>query len=362
MAVQDLWRDRHGKPTSRDGRGKRWRVVVPGQSTRSFHAKTDAAAWERHLWQQAQQTIHGPATTIEALVALWLAGKQGLSEGGLQQCKDAALRVNDRWGPMLPSEVMRADVQAWIASLTVAVKRRTNPREMAVWVERPASHTVRSKAIQCLGGALRIAQEHGHVQSVVTDQVKIPKQEKRRPRVLTVRELAALAGECEMPDAVWLLGTSGVRVSEAMRLTVGSVDPKTGRVVISDTKNREPRDVVIPELVVGMLDLARGKDEPLLVHPRGLNTDRRSFRQHILLPAAKRAGISNFTTHHLRHTAVSLAIHSGADIKVVQKMAGHKSATMTWDTYGHMWEDSLELVAKRMGEAIMRELQSTHAV
>lgn len=42
--------------------------------------------------------------------------------------------------------------------------------------------------------------------------------------------------------------------------------------------------------------------------------------------------------HELRHTAASLAIAAGADVKVVQKQIGHKSATMTLDQYGHLFE------------------------
>jgi integrase len=44
----------------------------------------------------------------------------------------------------------------------------------------------------------------------------------------------------------------------------------------------------------------------------------------------------------LRHAAASLAIASGADIKVVQQMLGHKSATMTLDQYGHLFPDRLD--------------------
>jgi integrase len=39
------------------------------------------------------------------------------------------------------------------------------------------------------------------------------------------------------------------------------------------------------------------------------------------------------------HTAASLAIASGADVKVMQQMLGHKSATMTLDQYGHLFGD-----------------------
>ena len=55
--------------------------------------------------------------------------------------------------------------------------------------------------------------------------------------------------------------------------------------------------------------------------------------------------------HELRHTAASLAIASGADVKVVQQMLGHKSATMTLDLYGHLFGDRLDVVADAMDNA-----------
>ena len=42
------------------------------------------------------------------------------------------------------------------------------------------------------------------------------------------------------------------------------------------------------------------------------------------------------TAHALRHTAVSLAIASGANPKVVQRMLGHASAAMTLDVYADL--------------------------
>jgi len=55
--------------------------------------------------------------------------------------------------------------------------------------------------------------------------------------------------------------------------------------------------------------------------------------------------------HQLRHTAASLAIAAGADVKVVQQMLGHASATMTLDTYGHLFEDRLDEVGDAMDRA-----------
>jgi integrase len=50
------------------------------------------------------------------------------------------------------------------------------------------------------------------------------------------------------------------------------------------------------------------------------------------------------TPHDLRHTAASLAISAGANVKVVQRMLGHKSAKVTLDTYAALFPDDLDNV------------------
>ena len=55
--------------------------------------------------------------------------------------------------------------------------------------------------------------------------------------------------------------------------------------------------------------------------------------------------------HDLRHTCASLAISSGANIKVVQKLLGHNSAVLTLDRYGHLFPDDLDAVAAAFNTA-----------
>ncbi|TXN29474.1 tyrosine-type recombinase/integrase [Lacisediminihabitans profunda] len=45
------------------------------------------------------------------------------------------------------------------------------------------------------------------------------------------------------------------------------------------------------------------------------------------------AGLEPMTLHDPRHTAASLAISSGANVKAAQRMLGHASAAMTLDVY-----------------------------
>jgi integrase len=75
------------------------------------------------------------------------------------------------------------------------------------------------------------------------------------------------------------------------------------------------------------------------------------FRRSVFIPAVEVTGLTGLTPHGLRHTAASLAIASGADVKVVQTMLGHASTTMTLDLYGHLYADRLDEIADRMDAA-----------
>lgn len=57
------------------------------------------------------------------------------------------------------------------------------------------------------------------------------------------------------------------------------------------------------------------------------------------------------TPHELRHTAASLAVQSGANVKVVQQMLGHASAAMTLDVYADLFDEDLDILAERLDSA-----------
>src|SRR5450759_5381398 len=78
------------------------------------------------------------------------------------------------------------------------------------------------------------------------------------------------------------------------------------------------------------------------------------FQRTVLTQTAASLGLKGLHPHALRHTAASLAIASGANVKVVQQMLGHKSATMTLDLYGHLFPDQLDEVADRLDAAVWR--------
>lgn len=64
---------------------------------------------------------------------------------------------------------------------------------------------------------------------------------------------------------------------------------------------------------------------------------------HVLMkfhvaPLLSAAGTPHYGMHAFRHAAASLWIEQGLNPKRVQTLMGHKSIQVTFDTYGHLFE------------------------
>ena len=64
---------------------------------------------------------------------------------------------------------------------------------------------------------------------------------------------------------------------------------------------------------------------------------------------------TDFKIHELRHTAASLAIQAGANIKSLQNMLGHESAALTLDRYGHIYGSDVEAVGVALNALLTRD-------
>ncbi|MEU3566260.1 tyrosine-type recombinase/integrase [Kitasatospora sp. NPDC006786] len=179
-----------------------------------------------------------------------------------------------------------------------------------------------------------------------------------------VENLADACGEYR--TLILFLAYTGVRWGEATAIKISRVNLATRRVRIAETwsrdkgglyldtpKNHERRSVPVPAFLLKELELlmaGRDPDDLLFTAPEGGKLIVGNFTRRRFKKALESAGLADLgiTLHKLRHTAASLAIASGADVKVVQTMLGHKTATLTLDTYGHLWPDRLDEVSDRL--------------
>ena len=127
-----------------------------------------------------------------------------------------------------------------------------------------------------------------------------------------------------------------------------SVTEVAGRVVFGTPKTHQRRWVPLPRSLAAELgaELAgKGPDDLVFTSPEGGPLRVNNFRTRYFDRAAARGGLPGLTPHELRHTAASLAVSAGANIKAVQRVLGHASASITLDVYSGLFDDDLEAVA-----------------
>jgi integrase len=106
-------------------------------------------------------------------------------------------------------------------------------------------------------------------------------------------------------------------------------------------------------LIDDLVAQAAGKkpEDVLFSSPNGEPIRLANWRQRVWDPAVAAADLIGLTPHDLRHTAASLAIGSGASVKHVQRMLGHKDAAMTLNVYASLFEDDLDDISDRLDAA-----------
>lgn len=67
-----------------------------------------------------------------------------------------------------------------------------------------------------------------------------------------------------------------------------------------------------------------------------------------------KGGRNRYRFHDLRHTAVSRLVAEGADVKLVQAVAGHSKSSLTLDRYTHLTDERVSEAAKRFDPARKR--------
>jgi len=170
------------------------------------------------------------------------------------------------------------------------------------------------------------------------------------------------------------LGLCGLRLGEAFGLAWGDVNLEAGRVRVRQalveladgTREIGPvktksarRELPLPSWAQGAL---RGHlaSLPASPHPTRLvfTTDADSpmrvsnFRRRHFDPLVKRAEIEETTFHALRHTAATLLLAGGADVKSAQRVLGHAKASHTLDIYADFVPDRVDEAMARLDAAL----------
>ena len=166
----------------------------------------------------------------------------------------------------------------------------------------------------------------------------------------------------EMQIIILIALTTGMRRGEILNLRWTDCDFKLRRLIIRDSKNSESRSVPLAEITLNSLR-TWGKVRPIdansLVFPSHVNSNP---SHHLSIDHAwqlirTKAGLEDFKFHDLRHTAASYLAMSGAGLREIGDILGHKSISMTM-RYSHLTEDHKHRTVSRMVQAVFGEEHS----
>ncbi|WP_327429465.1 tyrosine-type recombinase/integrase [Streptomyces sp. NBC_01236] len=361
--AMEKWQAAKKQGSKRQAPG-RWRVRWYGPDAKpkakTFRTVPQAEAEQQALLQKLDKGSYRDPQSAKAAVRLvadeWHTSlrKQGRrTKDDYRELLD--LYVIPKWGDWQVGAVQWADVSEWVTELC------NTPGAAG----RPLSPSRIKKAYYVLSSVMKHAVKTHRISASPAHDHDLPRSDDDDDHVyLTHEQLETLAEQAgRYQTFIRTLGYTGIRWGEAIAIKVGrtQLDDRRIRILqaysdidghleLGPVKNHEKRSVPLPRSFAEELRplvAGRGRDELVFTAPEGGPMRYPNFRRRDFDKAVTGAGLADLgvTPHKLRHTAASLAIAAGADVKVVQTMLGHKSAAMTLDVYGHLWPDRLDEVA-----------------
>lgn len=353
-----------------------WQVRYKDPATGQHRAKTFKRKVEatRFLHTVEHSILVGSYITEERgldSVATWVRQHTGERADLADSTRERSLsivskHVEPKWAATAIKDLGHRDVQQWVGELSGDLGPRTVRKVVGV-VSSAMDAAVRDRRIlsnPCTGVSYPPVRPSRHVyltQAQVEQMVNL------------VRDRERLI--------VLILAYCGLRWGELAGLRVGDVDLDRQRLNIEQTivivksrlvtkppKTYQRRSVPMPRFLAEMVADAsegRGPDDLLVTSTEGAPLRNRNERRDWFNASAAGVGEPGLTPHGMRHTAASLAISAGASVLAVQRMLGHRSATVTLDVYADLFDDDLDELADRLdrlrSEARLRDSYAERA-
>lgn len=285
--------------------------------------------------------------------------------------------------PQDVTEMLRAKASEVTVTRTGA-KRQLSPRTVQM---------IRGTLVQ----ALKYGERQGFVRRNVASLARAPKKEQRRGRALEPEEARRLMGVLEgdpLGPAYALCLSAGFRRGEVLGLTWPNVNLDTREVHVEKAIKREPvreggrikydeegrvvrravhgalktaqsvRTVEIAPKVAEMLKAHRKQQKAaqlaaadwtesdlVFTTEDGSPVNPDYFSKHFKTLASE-AGLENWHLHELRHSAASLLLAAGVQLKTVSDHLGHSNIATTADIYSHVLKEQRSRVAEAMNEQL----------
>ncbi len=251
------------------------------------------------------------------------------------------------------------------------------------------SNSTIDKLFHQLGSAFKLAINRGYLTRNPMVNVLKPKSNKedKEVRALTFEEQQAITdylltrdiSNCKYKNVYLIQMFMGLRVGEALALSTHDIDLQNKRLNVKRTLTKDlgghtimgkstktyfgKRSLPIPDYLLSSLmeqmifaENQNNNGEKLLFKPDNRQyTDRENVNTELKRLLKRHFGITDITTHSLRHTYGTRCIEAGMAPVVVQKLMGHKDVTITLNTYTSVFDKFKEKEIDKVNKYYLQE-------
>lgn len=203
------------------------------------------------------------------------------------------------------------------------------------------------RRLSVIKGFFKFLHREGHLEKNVAKLITLPRVQEKLPYILKPEEAIRLIEGIptttlrhrRIRAVVELLYSTGIRVSELAQLNHEDVDFKTGTILVRG-KGRKQRlvpmgrhcQIAITDYIDTLLpDQKQGPKTPLFLNQEGervsVRTVQRNLRE-VAIEVLGSAGVK-VTPHTLRHSCATHLLSSGAGLREIQELLGHRSLVTT---------------------------------
>jgi len=338
------------KRTTQEGKTSfRVKVRLKGYpvQTATFERLTDARKWAQHTEAAIREGRH--FKTAEAK-------KHTFNDLIIRYCTEILPRYNNR-----EQKERKAKLEWWGNGLGYLLLSDVTP---SIITEHRSSlkrsNATQNRYIAALSHLFSIAvNEWEWLEDNPTRKIKKSKESRGRVRFLDDDERARLLKSCKESSNEWLYTcvilalSTGMRQGELMELKWQDVNLKDRYLILHETKNGERRRVPLAGLALEQLrehSKIRRLDTNLLF-PGKANLDKPIDLYRPWQTALKRAEITDFKWHDLRHCTASYLAMNGASLAEIAEVLGHKTLQMV-KRYAHLSDGHVSSVVESMNAKI----------
>ena len=193
-----------------------------------------------------------------------------------------------------------------------------------------------ASSVSVATGALRFLYKVTLKRTWAIDEIPMPKRPFRLPVILSLEEVMHFLDSIDNLKHRVILMTAyaaGLRVSEAIHLKATDIDSQRMMLRVDQGKGRKDRFVMLsPRLLDELRAYWKAVHPTLWLFPgdRSSQPITRSAVEQACQKALRASGISKpITPHSLRHAFATHLLESGADLRTIQLLLGHRSLATT---------------------------------